>query len=105
MDLLFNQGWASTGTSGGLTAVELPMSAALTTFYVDCSTLTTTQSISLQTAQNSTGPWFIEASTVMAVNVSTAFRMQMTGPIGPWARPYLHSPGTGAYHFKLIGVG
>lgn len=106
MDLIVSQGWTSTGTSGALATVSVPVPAAYYTFYVDCSTLATTQSISIQTAQASSGPWFIEASTALAAgNVSTAFSMHITGPMGPFVRPYLHSPATGFYNFLLIGVG
>lgn len=105
MDLMLKQGWTSTGTSGALSAIEAPAGMAYATFYVDCSTLTTTQSISLQAAQASSGPWFIEASTQIAVNISTAFGMHITSPVGPFVRPYLHSPGTGFYNILLVGVG
>lgn len=106
MDLILKQGWTSTGTSGGLAAVEVPLGVAYATFYVDHSTLATTQSISIQTAQYSTGPWFIEASTqIAAANASTALGMHITGPIGPFVRPYLHSPATGFYNVMLWGVG
>lgn len=105
MDLMLKQGWTSTGTSGALSSIQAPAGMSYLTFYVDCSTLTTTQSISLMAAQESTGPWVIEASTQIAVNISTAFGMHITGPTGPWLRPYLHSPGTGFYNLMVVGVG
>ena len=105
MALITKQAWTSTGTSGAMTAIEVPESPNYAVLYVDHSTLATTQSASFQTAQNSTGPWFIEGSTqIAAANATTNFAMRVTGPIGPWVRPYLHTSSTGSYDFLLIGV-
>lgn len=105
MDITVRQAWGSTGgTSGALGVVEL-RGVCYTSFYVDCSTLATTNSVSLQSAQASSGPWFAEASTQLSTAASTQYRMQVTGPIGPFVRPYLHTVSTGEYHLLLLGVG
>ena len=98
------QTWTSTGSSGGLTAIEMPDPAELLVLYIDHSTLASTNSISLQSAQNSSGPFFIEASTVISTAVSTGFALRVTGPMAPWVRPYLHAASTGIFNFTLIGV-
>ena len=105
MELIAKQAWASEGTSGGLAELYLPMTPAYCVLYVDYSTLKDTQSIEFQSAQNSTGPWLAELSTVMATAVSTRHGMRVTGPVGPWVRPYLKSASTGTYHFEFLGVG
>lgn len=105
MDLLVKQAWLSTGSSGGLPAVEMPFSAAYSVMYVDHSTLATTQSITYQSGLESTGPWFLEGSTGMTTVASTRLIMRVTGPVGPWVRPYLHTASTGTYNIILIGVG
>ena len=104
--LIIKQAWFSTGTSGGLSAVELLGENVLQgVFYANHSTIATTQSVSLQSAQQSSGPWFIEASTQMATgNISTNFAMRLTGPVGPFIRPYLHTTSTGEYNFLFVGV-
>jgi hypothetical protein len=100
-----NHSWTTDGaSSGGLTPVQLffpPQQSVMTCAH---STLTSTQSWSFQTAQESSGPWFVEASTSIAVNLSTAESLRVTGPY-VWARPYLHSASTGTYAFRLVGVG
>lgn len=105
MDLLVKQAWQSTGSSGGLPAIELLLSAAYTVMYVDHSTLATTQSFSFQSAQESSGPWFLEGSTQLSTATSTRFGLRVTGPVGPWVRPYLHTESTGLYNVILLGVG
>ena len=105
MDLLVKQAWSSTGASGGLAAIEVPNGMHQTVLYIDCSTLATTQSASLMAAQRSTGPWFVEASTQIATAVSTGFGLRVTGPIGPYVRPYLHTASTGTYGFTLTSIG
>lgn len=102
--LEINHVWTSTGgTSGGLTPVYLDFGAQQSVLYVSHSTLATTNSISFQTSGESTGPWFIEASTQISTAVSTTFGLRLTGPYG-WVRPYLHTPSTGDYRIRLIGV-
>ena len=103
--LMTKQAWHSTtGSSGGLTAIELVEPPAYTVLYIDHSVTVATNSVSLQSAQFSTGPWFIETSTVTSSAVSTNFALRVTGPIGPWVRPYLHATSTGTFDFLLVGV-
>jgi len=102
--VIVKQVWHSTGSSGGLTSLLLPGTARDVALYIGHSTLASTQSASLQSAINSTGPWFVEGSTQIANgNVSTVFKLTPTGPVGRWVRPYLHSASTGDYDFMLIG--
>lgn len=95
--------WESTGSSGGLTARTIPFPAIEAVLYIQYSTLATTQSASFQTAQQSSGPWVIEASTVMSTAVSTQHALRITGPFNI-VRPYLHTASTGTYRFRLIAV-
>ena len=103
-----NQAWIVNGTvsSGALTALEVPgENIAQAVVYVDFSTLATTQSFQFQSAQDSTGPWFVEASTVMPTgNVSTRFGMRIQGPIAPFVRPRLLTNATGNYNIMFVGV-
>lgn len=106
MEQIVKQAWASTGSSGGMAAIELIHCPSYAVMYIDHSTLATTQSFSFQSAQESSGPWFIEGSTqIAAANASTRFAMRVTGPIGPWVRPYFHSASTGNYNIILLGGG
>lgn len=105
MDLMVKQGWSSTGATGGLTAIEVPAGMAYATLYTAHSTLATSNSIEWQVAQESSGPWFIEASTALSTAVSTMFGSHITGPIGPFIRPVTKTVATGVYRFLLIGVG
>jgi hypothetical protein len=93
--------WQSTGSSGGLTAIRLDGFQAQSVLQIQYSTLATTQSVSFQTAQESTGPWFIEASTSISTAASTCINLRVTGPF-TWMRPYLHTASTGTYQFRLI---
>lgn len=102
--LTVKQAWTSTGASGGLAAIELRDPPTECVFRVGVSTLATTQSISLQSAQESSGPWVIEASTQITTAASTAYVMRLTGPVGPWVRPYLHTTATGTYAVMFLGV-
>lgn len=95
--------WESTGSSGGLTVVEIPFAPMNSVLYVQHSTLATTNSVSFQTAQQSSGPWFIEASTAMATAVSTQHALRVTGPF-VLMRPYLHTASTGTYRMRLLAV-
>lgn len=104
MNPIVNQVWTATGSSGGLTAVQLPIPPAFSVLYVDHSTLATTQSFSFQSARESSGPWINEGSTAISTASSTRLALRVTGPVGPWVRPYLHTASTGEYGFQLIGV-
>ena len=72
--------------------------------YLASSTLATTQSFVFESAQASTGPWFTEASTAYALNVSTAFGMRIQGPIGPFVRPRILTASSADYNVLFIGV-
>lgn len=102
--LEINHVWTSTGgSSGGLTPVYLDFGAQNSVLYVSHSTLATTNSISFQTAEASSGPWAIDASTGISTGASTAFALRLTGPYG-WVRPYFHTVSTGDYRIRLIGA-
>lgn len=98
-----NHVWTSTGASGGLTAVRVYGPISQSALYCQFSTLATTNSVSLQTAQESSGPWFTEGSTSISTLASGQVVLRMTGPYD-WARPYIHTASTGLYQFRLIGV-
>lgn len=109
MGLILSQRWVSTGSSGQVGApVECRHGVRDLTCYIAHSTIITTNSFSLQTAQHSTGPWFIEGSTQLstgnAATASTAFRLQITGPVGTWVRGYLHTASTGTYNILVLGL-
>ena len=72
--------------------------------YVAASTSATTQSFVFESAQASTGPWFTEASTVWALNTSTAFGMRIQGPIGPFVRPRVLTASSAEYSILFVGV-
>jgi hypothetical protein len=103
--LLIDQPWTSTGSSGGLDAVQVPDGVTESVLYAETSTIATTQSFSLQTGLASTGPWFTEGSTALAAtaNVAAIAALRLTGPY-KWVRPYINSASTGTYRFRLIGV-
>ena len=105
MELLYKQGWTASSGAVALAAVEVPVGAAYNAFYVAVSTLATSQSITLQSAQESSGPWFVETSTEVSTAASTAYKMFISGPIGPFVRPVMRTNASGAYSFLLIGVG
>lgn len=101
-----NHTWTPDGaSSGGLTPVEVPFGVLQASLYVQSSTLASTQSFQLQTAQNSTGPWFSEGSTSLAATASVAAQAVLhLSASFIWARPYLNSASTGTYLIRLIGV-
>ena len=108
--LVIKQAWtilrSAAASSGAQAAVEMQDNVTQAVMYIDHSTLATTNSFSFQSAQQSSGPWLIEGSTVTGAvgTVSTNFAMRVTGPIGPWVRPYVHTASSGGYDFLLIGV-
>ncbi len=97
--------WTSTGTSGGLTPVFLAAGAIQSVLTIAASTIASTQSVSFQTASESSGPWFTEASTGLGVSATLpqAAVLRVTGPY-KWMRPYLHSASTGTYNLRLTAV-
>lgn len=95
--------WTSDGaSSGGLAPVYVQAAVIESVLYCQHSTLATSNSVSLQTAISSAGPWFTEASTAISTGVEGLVGLRLTGPY-VWARPYLHTPSTGAYTLRLIG--
>ena len=74
--------------------------------YCQASTIASTQSFSLQTAQSSAGPWATEGSTAVSANgtSNSCDVLRLTGPY-LFARPRLNSVSTGSYTFRLVGVG
>ena len=99
--LEISHGWTSTGSSGGLEPVLLRFGCMDSVLNIRYSTLASTQSISFQTAPESTGPWVIEAMSSQSTAASTAINIRITGSY-EWMRPYLHSNSTGTYHLKLV---
>lgn len=94
-----------------LASVEIGDNVKRAVLYVDHSTLATTNSFSLQSAQASTGPWVIDGSTftaaaaaIAAATGSTNLTIRVSGPIGPWVRPVINTASSGGYDFLLIGV-
>ena len=69
------------------------------------STINATNSYRVETAQESTGPWFSEGSTSVAINASTGVTtvIRFTGPY-VYVQPYLQSASTGTITFTLVGV-
>lgn len=95
--------WTSTGSTGGLSPVEVffpPIHSVMTCAH---STLATSNSISFQTAQAISGPWFTEASTSLSTGTEAAVVMRVTGPYR-YVRPALHTASTGTYTIRLTGV-
>lgn len=95
--------WTSTGSSGGLTPVYLQAGCDYAVLYVQRSTSATTNSVSFQTAAESSGPWFTEASTSISTGASTQVVLRVTGPFR-YMRPYLHTASTADYTLRLMAV-
>lgn len=84
--------------------VAIPMGTMELVAYFSNSTIATTQSIRLDTAPDSTGPWVPEASTSISTVGSTSGRFRVTGPC-PWVRMVYQTASTGGnYQVRLIGV-
>lgn len=98
-----NHTWTSTGSSGGLTPVEVRSGVMQSALFCQTSTLASTSSFSFQTAQESTGPWFTEGSTSLSTALAQQAVLRVTGPYA-WMRPFIHSASTGTFQFKLIGT-
>lgn len=84
---------------------QLPFPPTHSVLFCQSSTLASTQSFSFQTAQESTGPWVIEASTAIAANGSSASAavLRVIGPY-KWFRPVLNSASTGTYTLTFLAV-
>lgn len=98
-----NYTWSSTGSSGGLTALQTDGFHLESVLTCQHSTLASTQSFRFETAQESTGPWFNEGSTSISTGTTAQVAIRLTGPY-TWMRPYLQSASTGTYQFRLIAA-
>lgn len=103
MVLEINHAWTSTGSTAALTPVYVDFPPVESVLTVAFSTLATSNSVEFQTAQESSGPWFTEASTAISTGVSGQVALRVTGPY-LWARPQLKTASTGAYTIRLLGV-
>lgn len=104
-NLEINHVWTSTGSSGAVgTPVEVKWPTMENVVTVQFSTLASTQSWSVQLAQDSTGPWFTQASTSISTGISDQIALRWTGPWIGWARVYLNSASTGTYQFRFMGL-
>ena len=103
--LEINHFWASDGSSGGLTPVEVQGGALYSALYLQCSTINSTFSFDFQTAPSSAGPWVTEASTSASASSLAASQdvLRLTGPY-QWMRPYFRSKSTGTHVVRLIAV-
>lgn len=97
-----NHTWTSTGSTVVFTPVSVPDGVIESALYVSFSTLATTNSVEFQTAQESTGPWFTEGSTGLALAGGQVV-LRLTGPF-LHMRPQLKTSSSGAYTLRLIGV-
>ena len=97
---------AATSSLSPTTVLKLKVPTLHTALYCQASTLASTQSFSLQTAQSSAGPWATEGSTAVSANgtSNSCDVLRLTGPY-LFARPRLNSVSTGSYTFRLVGVG
>lgn len=98
--------WLSTGsTSGWNTAIQLDGFHSMAALYVKASTIATTNSVQLQTALSSAGPWAVEGSTSISATASAESLdvLRLTGPF-TWVRPVLKTVSTGNYTIQLLGV-
>lgn len=97
--------WTTAGSTAALTPVAVPDGVLYSALYVQSSTIATTNSFQFQTAQESTGPWFVEASTAVAADANAAGQavLRLTGPY-LFMRPQFKTASTGVYTIKLIGA-
>lgn len=98
-----NHTWTSTGSTAAFTPVHIPFGCSESALYVQFSTLATTNTVEFQTAQESTGPWAVEASTSISTAASGQILLRVTGPF-VYMRPNLKTVSTGSYTLRLIGV-
>lgn len=98
-----NHTWTSTGSTAAFTPVAIPDGVIEAALYLQCSTLATTNTVEFQTAQESTGPWAIEASTTISTLAAQQIVLRLTGPF-LYMRPNLKTVSTGAYTLRLLGV-
>jgi len=96
-----DQSWISSGGTGGMTPVQIYNSVIEWAFYAEKDNSTIT--VSLQSAQNSTGPWVTEGSTTTNSTAAEQFVMRGDGAM-PWVRPYITArTNTNTINFRLIG--
>lgn len=93
--------WSTSATTGGSTsAVDVHGNVCEWVCYVrtgpGC-----TATVDLQSADNSSGPWASEFSTVLGTSASVVKRG--SGPFG-WIRPYVTAKTTGALSFTIYGT-
>lgn len=104
MGLIINQVFGSTGSSGIIGTVECKHGVQNVTCYVNHSTLASSNTFEVQTAIESSGPWFSEGSTAISTAASTTFRLQITGPVAPFIRARLQNASTGQFNVLFIGL-
>lgn len=85
----FDQAWPAVTSSGAQEAVQVTGDPLKSAWYVQAST-GSTNTITIQSGPTSTGPWFDEGSTAVAVGAVSVLRID--GPFG-WVRPFATSTG------------
>lgn len=99
--LIVDQEWISTGTTGGMTEIRIREPLQEWAFYAQVNDSTVT--VSLQSAQNSSGPWVTEASTTTNSTAAQQFVTRGDGPLR-FARPYITArTNTNTITFRLTG--
>jgi hypothetical protein len=105
--LEINHTWTSTGsTSGWNTPVYMDFPGDNLALSISASTIATTNSVQLQTAISSGGPWYVEGSTSISATATAAALdvIRVSGAHGGWVRPVLKTASTGTYTIKLTGT-
>lgn len=101
--LAIDQPWTSTGSTGGMTAVQVKTALTDWSFYIEKDNSTITAR--LESAQNSSGPWFSEGSTTTNSTAAEQFALRGSAPLA-WVRPYIVArTNTNTINFRLIGYG
>ena len=101
--LELNHVWTSSGSTAALTPVYVRDVVSESALYVQFSTLSTTNSVEFQTAQESSGPWFTEGSTAISTAAAGQVVVRVSGPY-LYMRPQLKTASTGSYTLRLIGA-
>ena len=100
-----NHTWTSDGSSGVVgTPVELKWPPLESVIYSQVSTIATQTQWHFDTAMESSGPWFTEAtSSVLSTAVGIQqTELRVTGPY-IWARVFIDTKSTGNWSFRLVG--
>ena len=87
--LEFDQTWVFLGSSGAGTPVQVTGAVNFSAWYASVSTASTA-TVEIQSAMDSTGPWFVESSTSLTTGSMRVLRI--TGPL-LWVRPNNNSTG------------